>query len=341
MRIGIVNDVPMVQELLRRIISKMSGHEVAWLASDGEEAIAKCSSDKPDLVLMDLIMPGINGVEATRRIMQESPCLIMVVTASVEANQGLAFDAISAGAIDVVKTPEAVMESESGPFQKKINNISRIIGNGNVAADGRSNGKTGIKTRHDEVPSKDAMLIGIGASTGGPAALVEVLKTLPASFPAALVVVVHVDEEFAPGMAEWMGGQINLPVHLVREGERPKAGEVLFAATNEHLVLNHHQRFHYTAEPVECHYRPSVDAFFSSLALNWRGDAIGVLLTGMGRDGAKGLKSMREHGWLTIAQDEESSAIYGMPKAAAMIGAAVKILPLDKIGPELVRKARK
>ncbi|ATX78844.1 two-component system, chemotaxis family, response regulator WspF [Mariprofundus aestuarium] len=340
MRIGIVNDMPMALELLRRIISKMPEHEVAWFALDGEAAILKCSKDRPDLILMDLIMPGINGVETTRRIMQETPCAIMVVTASVEANQALAFEALSAGAIDVVKTPVASIEEEFAPFQKKIYNISRIVGNGETAAESNINSReSAVSNKAEEV--SEALLIGIGASTGGPAAVVEVLKSLPASFPAALVVVVHVDEEFAPGMAEWMNSQINLPVHLVREGERPKAGEVLFAATNEHLVLNHYQKLHYTPEPVSCHYRPSVDAFFSSLTRNWRGGAIGVLLTGMGRDGAQGLKSMRENGWQTIAQDEGSSAIYGMPKAAAMIGAASKILSLENIGPELIRMTKK
>jgi len=154
-----------------------------------------------------------------------------------------------------------------------------------------------------------------------------------------VVVVVHVDEEFAPGMASWMNDQLLLPVHLAREGARPKTGEVLFAATNEHLVLTHQRKLHYTPEPENYAYRPSVNVFFNSLVRCWRGTAIGVLLTGMGNDGAQGLKSMREHGWHTIAQDEESSIIYGMPKAAARTGAACEIRPLASIGPALMQLA--
>jgi len=183
----------------------------------------------------------------------------------------------------------------------------------------------------------NALLIAIGASTGGPAAVLNLLSTLPASFSAAVVVVIHVDEKFAPDMAAWMDGKTKMPVHLVDEGKHPKAGEVLLAATNEHLVLTRNQTLHYTREPVDYPYRPSVDAFFSSLVQNWRGEATGVLLTGMGKDGAKGLKAMREHGWHTIAQDKTSSAIYGMPKAAAKIGAVSEILPLEHIGAGLIR----
>ncbi|MDX8411549.1 MAG: chemotaxis response regulator protein-glutamate methylesterase [Mariprofundaceae bacterium] len=339
MRIGIVNDMPMALELLRRIVTSMPGHEVAWLARHGAEAILKCCEDTPDLILMDLVMPGIDGAETTRRIMRKCPCAILVVTASVKANQALAFEALAAGGMDVVMTPVAAtnMDGESDrddSLQKKITRISRLIGNNTAHAEHK------IQTRPMPTQANDSdknrQLIAIGASTGGPAAVVDVLKTLPANFSAAVVVVVHVDEEFAPGMAVWMDGFARLPVRLACEGERPKAGEVLLASTNEHLVLTRQQTLHYTPEPVDYAYRPSVDAFFSSLALHWRGTATGVLLTGMGRDGAKGLKAMREHGWHTIAQDEKSSAIYGMPKAAAKIGAAREVLPLKLIGPSLI-----
>lgn len=328
MRIGIVNDSNMALEALRRTISSMPGHDVAWLARDGMEAISKSSDDTPDLILMDLIMPGIDGVEATRRIMQQSPCAILVVTASVETNLALTFEALSAGALDAIKTPE---ESDTDrALKKKITDISKILG------------------KHEAIPkisgpanslhgNRNNVLIGIGASTGGPAAVVEVLSALRASFAAAIVVVVHIDKEFAPGMAEWMNDMVELPVRLVVEGEHPSPGEVLLAATNEHLILTHEQALRYTPEPRHTPYRPSVDTFFSSMAKHWRGEAAAVLLTGMGKDGAEGLKAVRDHGWHTIAQDERSSVVYGMPKAAAGIGAASEILPLNKIGPALIR----
>lgn len=344
MRIGIVNDTPMALEMLRRIVSDMPECSVAWLARDGEQAILKCCADNPDLVLMDLIMPGINGAETTHRIMNECPCAILVVTASVKTNQALAFEALTAGAIDVVSTPTAIAASDGNPdhggtLQRKINNIRRLI-NKTVPA---SEHKKLDSSKFKDINNSDerSLLISIGASTGGPAAVVNVLKTLPSTLPAAVIIVVHVDKEFAPGMAEWMNNMTELPVHLVQEGERPKIGEVLLAATNEHLVLTRNQTLHYTPEPMNYPYRPSVDTFFTSLVQLWRGEAIGVLLTGMGRDGAKGLKNMRAHGWHTIAQDEKSSVIYGMPKAAAAIGAACEILPLEQIGPELIHLADK
>jgi two-component system response regulator WspF len=339
MRIGIVNDTPMALEALRRIVSEMPDCEVAWLARDGTEAILKCCENTPDLVLMDLIMPGIDGAETTGRIMKECPCAILVVTASVTANQALAFKALTAGAIDVVRTPAVTDADGNGHLQRKIYNISRLIRKDAPTSERRAQPRSRATEANDS--DENCLLISIGASTGGPAAVVDVLKMLPSSFPAAVILVLHVDKEFAPGMAEWMNGMTNLPVHLVREGERPKAGEVLLAATNEHLVLTHNQTLHYTPEPVDYPYRPSVDTFFSSLVQHWRGEAVGVLLTGMGKDGAKGLKSMREQDWHTISQDEKSSVFYGMPKAAATIGAACEIFPLEKIGPELIRLTEK
>jgi two-component system response regulator WspF len=141
---------------------------------------------------------------------------------------------------------------------------------------------------------------------------------------------------FAAGMAEWLGSASGLRVRLAQEGETPQGGTVLLAGTNHHIRLLKNGTLAYTAEPVNEIYRPSIDVFFESVASHWNGDAVGVLLTGMGRDGAQGLKLMRQQGYLTIAQDQGSSAVYGMPKAAAAIDAAVEIRPLDKIAPRLL-----
>ena len=166
-------------------------------------------------------------------------------------------------------------------------------------------------------------------------ALVEVLENLPADFPAAIVIVQHVDQQFTPGLADWLGQHSRLPVRLATAGDMVTAGEVLMASTLDHLVFKNAHTLGYTPQPVEYVYRPSVDVFFQSVVKYWRGLAVGVLLTGMGRDGAKGLKMMREAGHHTIAQDRISSAVYGMPKAAAALEAAVEILPLNQIAPTL------
>jgi chemotaxis response regulator CheB len=166
--------------------------------------------------------------------------------------------------------------------------------------------------------------------------LATLLGDLPKDFPAAIVIVQHVDEQFAAGMATWLDQSTPLSVRLAIEGDRPAVGEVLLAATSDHLTLKTADRVGYTSDPIDYAYRPSVDVFFRSAARLWRGEIVGVLLTGMGRDGALGLKALRDGGHYTIAQDEATSAVYGMPKAAATINAAVDILPAGRIASKLM-----
>ncbi|KAB0641145.1 chemotaxis response regulator protein-glutamate methylesterase, partial [Burkholderia stagnalis] len=183
-------------------------------------------------------------------------------------------------------------------------------------------------------------LVAIGASAGGPTALATILGSLPADFGASIVIVQHVDQAFAEGMAQWLDGQTPLTVRIAHEGDRPQPSVALLAATNDHLRLARDGTLGYTRDPAETPYRPSVDVFFNSVTEHWPGDVIGVLLTGMGRDGAIGLKAMRMKGYHTIAQDQATSAVYGMPKAAATLGAARAILPLERIAGELAALAR-
>jgi two-component system, chemotaxis family, response regulator WspF len=340
MKIGIVNDLPMAAEALRRAVALAPEHQVVWIAKDGAEAVALCASNKPDLVLMDLIMPGIDGVEATRRIMVSTPCTILIVTVSVETHASRVFEAMGYGALDAVDTPalgSGDLLAGAAPLLAKINTISRLVGDG----PGLRNAIKPVRT----VPTSRQRLIAIGASAGGPAALAIVLGGLPRHFPAAIVIVQHVDERFAAGMAEWLGQHSALPVRLAREGDHPLPGTVLLAGTGDHLVFKAADSLGYTPEPRDFAYRPSVNVFFQSVGRLWTGEAIGVLLTGMGADGAQGLKTLRTKGHYTIAQDEDSSAVYGMPKAAAAVNAAVEILPLQSIAPKLVAafvpKARK
>jgi len=178
-------------------------------------------------------------------------------------------------------------------------------------------------------------LIIIGASAGGPAALVEVLSALPEDFSPAIVIIQHIDQLFAPGLVEWLNGHSKLRVRLACEGDSVSSGKVLVAGSDDHLVFTNSHKLGYTAEPKENPYRPSIDVFFESAARLFRGQITGVLLTGMGRDGARGLKTLRDAGCHTIAQDQCTSAVYGMPKAAAALNAASEILPLPKIGPRL------
>ena len=331
MRIAIVNDMPMAVEALRRALAFEPAHQVIWVAGDGAEAVRLCAENTPDLILMDLIMPVMDGVEATRRIMAESPCAIVVVTVDRQQNVHRVFEAMGHGALDVVDTPALGAgnpQEAAAPLLRKILNIGWLIG------------ERGNPERTAPTPLRAAAqrqgLVAIGSSAGGPAALEILLKGLPRNFPAAIVLVQHVDQVFAAGMAEWLSSASGLDVRLAQEGEPPQCGVILLAGTNHHIRLLKNGTLAYTAEPVNEIYRPSIDVFFESVANYWQGDAVGVLLTGMGRDGAQGLKLLRQQGYLTIAQDQASSAVYGMPKAAAAIDAAAEIRPLDQIAPRLL-----
>jgi two-component system response regulator WspF len=331
MRIAIVNDLSMAVALLRRLVASVPEYEIAWTAADGAEAVEKCAQDCPDLILMDLIMPVMDGVQATGAIMKNTPCAILVVTASVGGNASKVFEAMGHGALDAVATPAG---AEAGvDLLRKIERIGRLIG--------------GPARRVAEpapaplLPGKLPRLVAIGASTGGPKALATVLQGLPAGLDAAVAIVQHLDVQFAGGLVEWLNEQTEMPVSLAREGMRPETGGVFVAGTNDHLVLGADFAFHYTAEPADYPYRPSVDEFFMSLRRHWNRAGIAVVLTGMGRDGARGLLALRQAGWHTVAQDEKTCIVYGMPRAAAELGAAAEVLPLDGIAASIVRQAGK
>jgi two-component system response regulator WspF len=330
MKIAIVNDQTIAVEALRRALAFEAAHQIIWTASNGAEAVDLAIRQRPDIILMDMMMPVMDGVEATRLIMQKSPCAIIIVTSDTNRHVSRVFEAMGHGALDVVNTPvlggdRAAIE----PLLRKIYNVGLLIG--------QLDKRTATTPSTINQPSPAKTLIAIGASAGGPAALATLLKELPTKLNAAIVLVQHVDEVFAASMAAWLATQCSLPVRLAKDGEAPEPGTVLLAGTNHHIRLQRTGRLTYTEEPVNQVYRPSVDVFFESVASVWKDKAVGVLLTGMGRDGAKGLKTMRDHGFLTIAQDEKTSAVYGMPKAAAAIGAAVEILPLEQIAKRLMQ----
>ncbi len=324
MRIGIVNDMVTATEALRRIVTSAPEHQVAWTAVNGAEAVRLCATDLPDLVLMDLIMPEMDGVEATRRIMAGTPCPILIVTSSVEGQAARTFAAMGYGALDAIDTPmlgSANPQVAARPLLAKIRAL-----NGLTAGERQASPALAARRRRAGGP-----LIAIGASAGGPAALAEILGKLPRDFPAAIAIIQHIDERFAAGMAGWLTQHSAIPVRLAAEGATPRPGAALLAGTSDHMVAKAGGRFGYTQQPAAAIYRPSIDVFFDSLCAHWSGEVIGVLLTGMGSDGARGLKALRDAGHHTIAQDRATSAVYGMPKAAAAIAAAVEILPLERI----------
>ncbi len=327
MKIGIVNDSIMAAEILRRIVEAEPSLEVMWIAENGFQAVQNCRDSRPDLILMDLIMPVMDGVEATRRITRDTPCAILVVTSSVNNNASLVFEAMGAGAMDAVATPVLGDEGigrEAVDLLHKIRIIARLI-NCPLELILSEN-----KKRLD-YDNSDPLVV-IGASTGGPPALAAILADLPGSCNIPVVVIQHMDKKFTPGLVSWLNQQVELPVQLINEGDLPQNGVVMLPNTNVHLLMTRQGRFSYSIEPEDNFYHPSVDVFFETLAANWQGKIIAVLLTGMGRDGARGLLTIKNKGGYTIAQDQESSVVYGMPKAAAEINAACEILPMKEIG---------
>ncbi|WP_421903842.1 chemotaxis response regulator protein-glutamate methylesterase [Maridesulfovibrio sp.] len=333
MRIGIVNDQASAVDVLKKVIVD-AGHEVAWIAHNGEKAVEKCCADVPDLVLMDLIMPVLDGAGATQAIMQKCPCPVLIVTASIEGNSTKVFEAMGAGALDVATTPRQDNGSIEGgsDLLAKISVIGKLHGNKKE----RAVHKPAPKVRM--VPP----LLAIGSSTGGPSALATLLGALPEDFPAAIAIAQHVDGNFSENLAQWLDSQTGLKVELARSGMVMQAGKAVIAPGDRHMRMGPGGIVELSRGPGENLYVPSVDVLFESLCCaGFPSNSAAVLLTGMGADGARGMCDLRNSGWMTVAQDKESSVVWGMPGAAVKMGAAREICSIEDMAGLLVRHFKK
>ena len=336
MRVAIVDDLALAREVLRRVVLSVPGHAIAWTAEDGEEAVRKAAADRPDVILMDLVMPRLDGAKATRRVMQHSPCPVLVVTSTVAGNFDLVYQAMGSGAVDAVPTPTL------GPGGRVLNAEPLLARLAKLDAAARGDTGSGVHTalNTSTTPVEMPAVVALGASTGGPDALAAVVAALPADFPAAVLIAQHIGADFAAGLADRLAARCKLPVRVARDGDAPRPGLVLLAGTDDHLELGPDCRLRYTPLPRSAPYRPSVDVLFGSVARYAPRPGVGVLLTGMGADGAEGLLQLRAAGWHTIAQSEATCVVYGMPRAAVERRAAAEVLPLSQIGPTVVAKVR-
>ena len=333
MKIGVINSHAAQVAAIQHTLERSPQHHITWLAQTAEEGIRLCQDQRPDLILLDLNAPAMGGVEATRQIMAKTPCAILIMTTNVGTMANRVFEAMGHGAMDAIDAP--IPGNDDLPHREahlllKVDAIHRRLADGKKPVP--MDKPAPIRS---QVPAQ--FLVVIGASAGGPAAIRTVLQGLPRNFPAAIVLVQHMDARFAQGMVDWLADSTSLTVRRCAEGDVPTPGVVLIAGTDDHLVFKSAQRLGYSPEPVDCAYRPSVDVFFASVKQYWRQRVVGVVLTGMGKDGAIGLKTLRGQGHHTIVQDKESCVVYGMPKAAIEGGAAVEILPLDQIAAGLIK----
>ncbi|MEJ5198946.1 MAG: chemotaxis-specific protein-glutamate methyltransferase CheB [Anaerolineae bacterium] len=330
-RVLIVEDSPTLRMLLKTILESDPEITVIGMATSGEEGVRQALALKPDLITMDVHLPGMDGFTATRRIMEQQPTPIVIVSSSVDHHEVMTtFNAIQAGALDVLQKPTSVNHPDFAALREKLVTTVKLMAEVKVIRHYRSP----VTRREDgERPKvgRPYALLAIGASTGGPAALNSILKELPAGFPLPVLVVQHMTTGFTAGLVSWLQLESRLKIKIAEDGEYLRGGVVYVAPDDTHLLVAARGVIGLSKAPPVSHVRPSATVLFESVARVYGGEAIGVLLTGMGNDGAEGLRAMRERGALTIAQDEATSAVYGMPKAAVELGAAVQVLPLSQI----------
>jgi two-component system chemotaxis response regulator CheB len=318
--------------------------EVVGEAEDGKRGIELCQSLRPDVVTLDMMLPVMSGLAATEFIMAYCPTPILIVSAST--NRGELFktyEALAAGALEVLEKPTG--DETDGEWERRLVSTVKLIARIKVITHLRARLDSGTGRLVSPPPPVERVAtagaapraIAIGVSTGGPGALVEILRGLPTDFPLPIIVVIHIGKLFAPAFAEWLDGQSPIRVAFAQDGEALPAvgaGGVLLASPDSHLVLQR-GRLRLTQGPERHFCRPAVDVLFDSVALELGRDSIGCLLTGMGKDGAEGLLAIRRAGGRTIAQDEATSVVFGMPREAILLGAAEQILPLHKVGAAL------
>jgi two-component system chemotaxis response regulator CheB len=351
-RVLVVDDSPSQRALLVALLEADPAIDVVGSAANGAEGVRLAARLRPDLITMDLRMPVMDGLEATRRIMQETPTPVVMVTASASReNQKLVFESLQAGVLAILAKPALGPggRTDGAELLRTVKSMARVRVIRRWAPERfRSTPAAPVTGGAPPAlaPAPAALrpaairpeVVAIGASTGGPQALQQILTGLPATFPLPVLIVQHIVEGFISGLVDWLGSQCRLPVQLAGAGTPIQRSRVYIAPSGRHLVVQG-RSLSLSDERLVSGHRPSATVLFQSVARAYRAAAIGVLLSGMGDDGAAGLRDLKRAGAVTLAQNESSSVVFGMPAVAIGMGVVDHVLPPAQIGPALVRLA--
>jgi two-component system, chemotaxis family, protein-glutamate methylesterase/glutaminase len=343
-KVLVADDSQVTRMLLVQLLNSDPSIRVIGAVNDGQAALdfLAAATQCPDVVVMDIHMPRLDGFEATRRIMETQPLPIIICTATASPQDlAVAFRSMEAGAVACVEKPVAL----GADFEPRLQNLLQTVRlMSEVKVVRRWNRSRGVPVMQPASSSgkprasAGVKLIGIGASTGGPPVLQSILSGLPKDFPVPLLIVQHIARGFLPGMVDWLSETTGLRVHIAAHGATPLPGHAYVAPDDFHLAADARGHLVLAREQAESGLRPAVSYLFRSLADSYGANAVGVLLTGMGRDGAEELKRMKNNGAYTIAQDRDSSIVHGMPGAAIELGAASQVLAADKIAGALIAR---
>ena len=339
-RVLLVDDSPIALHILQRLLSNTPDIQVIGTAADGRKALALLAELNPDVICTDLHMPVMDGLHFTRAVMAQQPRPILVVSVSVEPGSPNVFRLLEAGAVEVYAKPGAILAANQDALAKEFASKIRIVAGVHVF-------RVAEPTRRAPLPpltpptGAPPRIVAVGASTGGPQALRAILAGLPSDFPLPMLCVQHIGADFLSEMVAWLGEISPLPVRKAVQGQLPQAGVVYFAPEDAHLDLDDEGRFNLSLAPPCDSHRPSATVTLRAVARRFGAGAIGVLLSGMGRDGADGMADIAAAGGVTIAQDEASCVVYGMPREAVALGAVRHLLPLDQIAPALAAIAHR
>ncbi len=343
-RVLLVEDSQIALVILKRILNSSPQIEVVGEARTGLEALTLIPKVQPDVICTDLHMPQMDGLEFTSEVMALYPRPILVISASVqEEDTHHVFQLLEAGAVDIFPKPRTGLAKNDELLKRELLNKIKVLSGVKVLtkkrksliqAKSQETGNFAVFSSHSHPKPK---IVVIGASTGGPQALQELLTQLPVNFPVPVICVQHICTGFLQGLIDWLAISCRLPIQIAQYGDMPKPGKIYFPPEQQHLELDAGGRFICSHSPPLAGHRPSVTVTFKSIAKFYGQATVGILLTGMGRDGAEGMQVVAQAGGFTIAQDESTSIVFGMPKEAIDLGAAKKILPIQAIAPTLLK----